>query len=52
MDALSDPVDLLVHLGAMVISFLTSARNSEGHAAGMPRTDTGNLPQTLVGLAW
>jgi len=50
MDALSDPIDLFVHLSAMVISFLTRARNSERYAAGMPRTNTGNFPQTLVSL--
>lgn len=50
MDALTNSINLLVHLGTMMISFLTSARDSERHSAGMPRTDTSDFSQTLVGL--
>lgn len=62
-----NPVDLLVHLRPMVVSIchlrhprtprliealtLASARNREHDLAWMPRSDTSNLAQSLVGLA-
>lgn len=49
--ALADPVDLLVHLGAMVIALLTGARDRERYSAGMPGADASNLTQTFVRLA-
>jgi len=51
VNSLSNSINLLVHFGTMVISLLTSARNSEGDATGMPRANTGDLSQTFVGLA-
>merc|ERR1719402_1131920 len=44
------PVDLLVDLGPVVVSLLTSSGYSELDPARMPGTNTGDLPQTLVGL--
>ena len=35
-----------------MVSLLTSSGDSEGHSAWMPRTNTGHLTQTLVGLTW
>ena len=51
VDALTDSVDLLVDLGTVVVTLLTSTGNCELHTTRMPRTNTGNLAQTLVGLA-
>jgi len=50
-DTRSDPVHLLVHLGTVMVTVLTSASDSELDTRWMPRTDTGDLAQTLVGLA-
>ena len=47
----SNAVDLLVDLSAVMVSLLTGTGHSEGHAARMPRSDTGDLAQTLVRLA-
>merc|ERR1719411_129192 len=47
---LSDSVDLLVDLSPVMVTLLTSSGHRELDPAGMPRTDTGDLPQTLVGL--
>merc|ERR1719430_1243065 len=44
------PVDLLVDLSSVMVSLLTSSWHGELDSAGMPCTNTGNLPQTLVGL--
>lgn len=52
MDTGADAVDLLVDLGTMMVTLLTSTSNSEGHTTWMPSTDTGDLTQTLVRLAW
>merc|ERR1711977_186040 len=49
--ALSDLVHLLVELGTMVVTVLASTRHRELYTGRMPRTDTGNLAETLVGLA-
>lgn len=46
-----DAVDLLVHLSTMVETVLTSTGNSEHDTARMPGSDTGDLADTLVGLA-
>ena len=35
----------------MVVTVLTSAGHSNGHASGMPGADTGDLAKTLVCLA-
>ncbi|EJK61037.1 hypothetical protein THAOC_18532, partial [Thalassiosira oceanica] len=48
---LSNAVNLLVHLGTVEVPILTSARDSVADAGGMPRTDTGDLAETPVGLA-
>ena len=44
------PVDLLVDLGPVVVSLLTSSGYSELDPARMPGTDTGDLPQAFMGL--
>ena len=49
--SLSDAVDLLVDLRAVVVSVLSSAGGGVAHARRMPRSDARNLPETLVGLA-
>lgn len=51
VDTLSNTVDLLVHFRSVVVTLLTSPGNSEGHSARMPRTNTGDLAETLVSLA-
>ena len=48
---LSNAVNLLVHLGTVEVSILTSARDSVTDPGGMPRTDTGDLTKTPVGFA-
>merc|ERR1711994_1238685 len=48
--ARAHPVDLLVHLSPVVVALLTGPGHSALDPAGMPGSDTGNLPQTLVGL--
>merc|ERR1719397_758020 len=50
--ASSHPVDLLVHLGPVVVSLLTSPGHSALDPARMPSSNTGNLPETLVSLPW
>jgi len=50
VDTLADTVDLLVHLGTMVITLLTSASDGELNSRRMPSTDTSDLAQTLVRL--
>merc|ERR1740128_1200610 len=47
---LSDPVDLLVDLGTVMESLLSSPGNGELDSARMPGSNTSNLPQTLVSL--
>merc|ERR550532_3117452 len=44
------PVDLLVHLSPVVVSLLSSPGDSALDPAWMPGSNTGNLPETLVGL--
>jgi len=48
--ALANSVDLLVHLGTVVVSVLTSTSDRELNVRRMPSTNTGDLPQTSVGL--
>jgi len=50
--ALPDPVDLLVDLSTVVVTFLTSPGYSVLDPAGMPSTNAGDFPQTLVSLPW
>ena len=45
-------VDLLVDLCAVMVAFLTSTGHRETNASRMPGSNTGNLAQTFVGLAW
>lgn len=52
VDTGTDAVDLLVDLSTMMVTLLTSTSNSKGHTTWMPSTDTGDLTQTLVRLAW
>merc|ERR1719362_1722251 len=46
------PVDLLVHLSPVVVTLLSSPGNGALDSAGMPSSNTSNLPETLVGLPW
>jgi len=47
---LTDTVDLLVDLGTVMVTVLTSTRDLELNASRMPSTDTGNLTETTVSL--
>merc|ERR1719203_770834 len=47
---LADHVNLLVDLGTVVETVLTSAGNGELHARRVPGTDTGDLAETAVSL--
>jgi hypothetical protein len=47
---LSNAVDLLIELGTVEVSVLTSTGNSGGNTGRMPRSDTGNLSETTVSL--
>ena len=49
--SLTDAVDLLVLLGTVMVTVLTSAGNRVFDTARMPGTNTGDLTETLVGLA-
>lgn len=51
MVALTNLVDLLVDLCAVVVTLLTGTCHREGHTGRMPRTNAGNLTQTTVSLA-
>jgi len=48
---LSNTVDLLVALGTMMVTVLTSTRDSELDSTWMPSTDTSDLAETFVSLA-
>jgi hypothetical protein len=48
----SDAVDLLVQLGTVMVTLLTGTRHCEGDTTRMPGTNTSDLTQTLVRLAW
>ena len=48
--ALADSVDLLVQLGSVEVSGLTSSGNTPGDSSGMPGSDTSDLSVTSVGL--
>jgi len=48
--ALANTVDLLVHLGTVVVSVLTGAWHGEGHTGRVPRSNTSDLAKTSVGL--
>jgi len=49
---LADHVNLLVNLGSVVVTLLTSASNLEVDAGRVPRADTSDLAETTVSLAW
>jgi len=51
MLGLANSVDLLVDISPVVVTLLTSTSDGGLDPAGMPGTNTGNLTQTLVGLA-
>jgi len=48
----ADAVDLLVDLGTVMVTLLTRSGNGEGDTGWMPCTNTGDLAETLVSLAW
>uniref|UniRef100_A0A1L8E781 Uncharacterized protein n=1 Tax=Haematobia irritans TaxID=7368 RepID=A0A1L8E781_HAEIR len=52
VDTGTNAVDLLVDFGTVMITLLTSTCNSGGYTRRMPSTNTSNLSQTLVRLAW
>ena len=47
---LSDSIDLFVDLSPVVVALLTGPGHGGLDPAGMPGSNTGNLPQTLVSL--
>jgi len=47
----SNAVHFLVDLGTVVVSLLSRSGDREGHTRRMPRSDTGDLAETLVSLA-
>jgi hypothetical protein len=48
---LTDAVHLLVHLGTVEVTLLTSTGNGPGDTGRVPGTDTSDLAETLVRLA-
>ena len=48
--SLSDAVDLLVDHGTVMVTFLTGTGDLELDVGRMPRTDTGDLTETTMGL--
>jgi len=46
----SDPVDLLVLLGTVVVTVLTGTGNRVHDVGRVPSSDTGDLSETSVGL--
>jgi len=52
LDAGGDSVDLLVHLGTVVVSVLTGTGHGEEDTGRVPCADAGNLTETLVSLTW
>lgn len=52
MDSSSNTVDLLVDLGTVMVSLLTGTSDGEGYTTWMPSSDTSDLTETLVCLAW
>lgn len=51
VSTVTDTVDLLVELSTVVVTVLTRAGNGEHNVGRVPGTDTGDLAETLVGLA-
>ena len=51
MESIAHVVDLLVDLGTVMVTLLTSAGNSELDTRWMPSTDASDLSETLVRLA-
>jgi len=52
MDSCTNTVDLLVDFRTMMVTLLTCASDREGDTRWMPSSDTSDLAETLVGLAW
>ena len=50
MDTPADAVDLLVQLGTVMVTLLTSTGNRELDTRWMPGSDTSDLTKTLVCL--
>ena len=50
VSSLSDAVDLLVELATVEVSVLSGTGDSGGHTGRVPGSDTGDLPETTVGL--
>ena len=49
---LSNTVDLLVEFGTVEVSILTGTGNGSGNTGRMPRSNTGDLTKTTMGLSW
>jgi len=49
--ARANSVHLLVEFSSMMVSMLTSSRNTEADSCWMPSSDTGDLSETSVGLS-
>ena len=52
VDAVPDAVNLLVDFRAVMVALLSGPGHGELNPAGMPCSNTRNLPQTLVRLPW
>lgn len=50
--AFANSVDLLVHLGTVVVATLTSTRNLVANTSRMPRTNACHLAETTMSLPW
>jgi len=50
VDTIPNPVDLLIHLGSVMETLLTSTSHGELDSGRMPCTNTSNLAETLVRL--
>lgn len=49
---LGNAINLLVHLSSMMVTVLTGTWDTPHNTGWMPSTDTSNLAETLVSLAW
>ena len=51
VESITDVIDLFVNLGTVMVTLLTSTRNSVLDTTGMPGSDTSDLTETFMGLA-
>ena len=50
--ALTNPIDLLIHVCSMMVAHLTGSGNGPLDSRGMPRSDTADLSKSSMGLSW